>query len=213
MVSSSLRAWWGSKNPNLHDTKTRGNAKNRGKFSLLLPAWAIRMSGRSMAVVLVRGSKNDIGETCHGNVNLAPRGLRFTAWSCVSLTRGIVCQVPAIVLVVVLSVSPITPWSLAPDQDSDLPACCRGDGAHGCAMAAAAETPSSDFSIRSPLCPSFPGARAIPPRAKVGLLQISQTASAVISHRQPPKAQNKSVPRTIFRCSHPKRGPPPLPSC
>jgi hypothetical protein len=161
---------------------------------------------------LVERSKNYIAETCHENENPGIRGLRFAAWRSGRLSRGVLCQVPAVALLFVVSVSPITPWSFAPDQDSELPDCCRGDGAHGCAMEVAAEKPSSDLSIRSAPCPSFPSVRAVPARAKIGLLQTSQTACAVISHCQPAKAQNKSGHRTIYSCSHQKRGPP-LPSC
>ena len=76
-----------------------------------------------------------------------------------------------------------------------------------------ADQPSSDLSINSAPCPSFPGVRAMPARAKIGLLETSQTTGAQIARRQPAKAQAIPGHRTVFSCSHQKRGPPPLPSC
>ena len=146
------------------------------------------------------------------NMNSAMR-LPFVERCCNRLRHALRCEVPAIVLLSVLSVSPITPWSFAPDQGPELPACCLGDGAHGCSMAAAAAHTSSDLSINSAPCPSFPGVRAMPARAKIGLLETSQTTGAEIARRQSAKAPDIPGHRTVFSYSHPKRGPPPLPSC
>jgi len=69
----------------------------------------------------------------------------------------------AILLVVFSSFSLIAPVVFFSDADSPLPACCRRNGKHACAMLASQSGPSG-ASAQAARCPLFPATKAMPGR-------------------------------------------------
>ena len=87
----------------------------------------------------------------------------------------------ALLLVAVLSFPLIAPVLLA-NTASDLPACCRRDGKHHCAvvdMANQRELPASQ-SVKAlqPRCPLFPKAGVVPACSKTILLSVTPRVGA-----------------------------------
>lgn len=119
---------------------------------------------------------------------------------------------PAIMLVFLFSFSLIGP-ALFVDDESNLPACCRRDGKHHCAMVdrdMAQEPPSGAAAgaLRTK-CPFFPSGGAVLPHSCGAVLAACQTAGAVVSQIAGP-AQAEARYRISFSRSHQKRGPPTL---
>lgn len=85
-------------------------------------------------------------------------------------------RAPASLLLAVIGLPLITPLLLA-DARSQLPACCRRDGKHHCAMAAmiahTAEGPG--FAVSAARCPLFP--KAIPVAQRIHLYLVSSRRS------------------------------------
>jgi hypothetical protein len=124
-------------------------------------------------------------------------------------------RVPAILLLVLFSFSPIAPV-LFVDSESNLPACCRRGGKHHCNMMGGmtdmAEAPPSapaTDALRAK-CPFFPCARAVTPNAEAELLAPSQSAGVSVVGQIATAAQANAGYRTSFSHSHQKRGPPSL---
>jgi hypothetical protein len=72
----------------------------------------------------------------------------------------------AIVLLALFSFS-LIPMASSADSTSKLPACCRGDGKHGCSMKKTIEEDPSSLVIKgNPRCPLFPKSYVAPPAGK-----------------------------------------------
>jgi hypothetical protein len=105
-------------------------------------------------------------------------------------------------------------WLIAPiafaDPQSNLPACCRRNGAHHCAMAAGGAASTPDASLRSigPRCPAFPIAITAPAGVIVAFLKDSTTIFAGLAGRLSIQFQTEAPSRIAFNRSHQKRGPP-----
>jgi hypothetical protein len=118
----------------------------------------------------------------------------------------------ATMLVGLFSFSLIGP-ALFVDADSSLPACCRRDGKHHCAMNIAdpQEVPSGAVvKIWGPRCPSFPTACAFPAGSQAALPAGSQLAFAWLLQHPAVQAQAEAGYRISFSRSRQKRGPPSL---
>jgi hypothetical protein len=88
--------------------------------------------------------------------------------------------------------------------DSNLPACCRRLGQHGCTMAA----PSSGPAIQAALCPMYPRSGAVPAQAKASATAApASTLAPVISHPEA-QPQTESYYRVSYSRTDQKRGPP-----
>jgi len=122
-------------------------------------------------------------------------------------------RVPALLLVFLFGFSLIAP-ALSVDDESNLPACCRRDGKHHCAMMDRdmAQAPSSGpaaGALRA-RCPFFPGGGAVLPHPGAALLATAQPAGVPIDCRIAAGAQSEAGYRISFSRSHQKRGPPRL---
>jgi hypothetical protein len=96
------------------------------------------------------------------------------------------------------------------DAASDLPACCRRNGAHHCTMnldEAAANSVMSVQAIRQ-ICPSFPVAIASPTCANLALPRPSAAVFAALLSHPSIQSQTEAHYRVSFSTSHQKRGPP-----
>ena len=122
-------------------------------------------------------------------------------------------RVPAILLTLVFSFSLIAP-ALSPHGESDLPACCRRDGKHHCAMMGRdmAEAPSSGpvADAVHVKCPLFPSGRALVPECGPALVAPSHAARITLATRTAEKVHTEAGYRISLSRSHHKRGPPTL---
>lgn len=97
------------------------------------------------------------------------------------------------------------------NPDSQLPACCRRDGKHHCAMkmAAAMDEPSSDHTVKSasPACPYCPASTTVAPTVAFYPPAAAAFYASVVRH--PAIHQQTAVNLLVAESrSHQKRGPP-----
>jgi len=112
---------------------------------------------------------------------------------------------PAILLLSVFSFALIAPAVLAADGDSKLPACCRREGRHHCAMPADS---SSAGAVVQAVCPAFPEAGAVPAYSKLlGVRPIRAMVASITVHAAP-RAQSEPFGYSASRRVRPQRGPP-----
>jgi hypothetical protein len=116
----------------------------------------------------------------------------------------------AVLLVGLFSFSLIGPAVFAGDADSKLPACCRRDGAHHCAMMAS-QAASSGPSVRADRCGFYPAATAIPPGQTVSLPGVAHAIFAGLLSHPASCAQTEALCRSSYSRAGQKRGPPPPP--
>ena len=118
----------------------------------------------------------------------------------------------AIFLLAVIS-SPLVAPLLQADTASDLPACCRRDGKHHCAMASMADEASSAtpaFTQFHPKCPLFPRVGVLPADSKTGLAAATLSLAAMDAVQQYVVYAPGILPRIAPRVPDQKRGPPPV---
>jgi len=88
--------------------------------------------------------------------------------------------------------------------ESQLPACCRRLGQHGCTMA----SPSSGPAMQAALCPMYPRSGVVPAQIKASATAApASTPAPVISHPEA-QAQTESYYRISYSRTDQKRGPP-----
>lgn len=128
---------------------------------------------------------------------------RFPAAGTIALVRS-VC---AIVLLGVFSFAMAVPIVFA-DSDSQLPACCRRNGKHHCAMAGL--EPSSGPAFQAPLghCPLYPAAGTVSLHSDPVLAAAPQILFAAVVSHPAYHAQTEAHYRASFSRSRQKRGPP-----
>jgi len=118
----------------------------------------------------------------------------------------------AILLAGLFSFSLIAPLFSA-GSDANLPACCRRNGKHHCAMAAgAAQMPSPGRSFQSGgTCPYYPGWFVTGVNSVAFLVSSAPALTPFIGRATVPYASRAVFAGARSR-SHGKRGPPPSPS-
>jgi hypothetical protein len=117
----------------------------------------------------------------------------------------------ALILVALLSFPLIAPVLLA-NTASDLPACCRRDGKHHCAVVDEAnqrDLPASQ-SVKAlqPRCPLFPTTGVVPAYSKTTLLSVTPRVGAPRLFYLTIAKPNDNRPRIALSGSVRKRGPP-----
>jgi hypothetical protein len=97
------------------------------------------------------------------------------------------------------------------DADAKLPACCRLDGKHHCAIATQ-QDPPSDLGVHGvrEKCPYFPAASAAPVQSKIVLPGLTQAIFASIASHPAVQARTESYYRISSDRATQKRGPPAL---
>ena len=104
-------------------------------------------------------------------------------------------------------------WLIAPlvltGAELNLPACCRRNGAHHCAMPSE-DAPAGGAAWHSvgQKCPVFPAASEAPIQAGVAVLESSGAIIAVLIHQPSVPRQAEALYRVSFSRSWHKRGPP-----
>jgi hypothetical protein len=115
------------------------------------------------------------------------------------------------VLTVVFSF-PLISGAIFADQQSSLPACCRRDGKHHCAMMDTSseqnEAPGAGLKGISNKCPNYPKTAAVRTFSKVLLLSASERFFAHIASHPTVQPQVEARQRISFSRSRQKRGPP-----
>jgi hypothetical protein len=116
----------------------------------------------------------------------------------------------AISLLLLFGLMPIAPL-FAPDADANLPACCRRNGKHHCAMREMARywADRKGFNSVTEKCPCQPPATAA---VHGPSFELGGATYFFLQAPRPsvPLAQPWSLARTCFLRSHCKRGPPSL---
>jgi hypothetical protein len=97
----------------------------------------------------------------------------------------------------------------AANAASQLPACCRRDGKHHCAMLSGdMESPAPTFQAIRPKCPYYPSTPTFSSEENVAILKSSPaTFTSLLSNPAVP-AKTEACYRVSFSRSHQKRGPP-----
>jgi len=118
----------------------------------------------------------------------------------------------ALFLLAVLSF-PLIAAGLYPSADAQLPACCRRDGRHHCAMSDESERmaqPSSGPAVRAnqPKCPYYPAATSITGDPNVAILRDSPAILYSLVHQAPALVHAAPRYRIPFSRTRQKRGPP-----
>jgi hypothetical protein len=123
----------------------------------------------------------------------------------------VVSRLLAIALLLVFACDTTLPALLA-DGESNLPACCRRDGKHHCAMMQMSEQPENTgqtWSTLSVKCPMFPRRSVASFIDQSAPPPVAQFAGAVIQHPVT-KAQTEVLYRISHSRTRQKRGPPSL---
>jgi hypothetical protein len=99
--------------------------------------------------------------------------------------------------------------NLSTSAEAELPACCRRDGKHHCAMMAVALEPSRETQAKAlpPACP-FRAQAVVVPHLSAYLPQISSAHFAGMQSHPAIHAQTHAAMRISAARSHQKRGPP-----
>jgi hypothetical protein len=124
----------------------------------------------------------------------------------------VVTRACAVVLLGLFAFS-LIPSGLFADAGSNLPACCRRDGKHGCSMknmTAVKEEPSGTAIKSSPKCPFFPKAGAAPGTGKAGAPRLARVAFAFALKAVLRTELAEAQYRVSFSRGWQKRGPPSL---
>ncbi len=115
----------------------------------------------------------------------------------------------ATLLLALFSFSLISPALLAADPEANLPACCRRDGKHHCAMMGAMQSESpSGPALQTDRCPSFPATGGIPSDPAVSLPRLFQAIFAGPLTRCGFLLETKTLGLSSYSRAGQKRGPP-----
>jgi hypothetical protein len=96
------------------------------------------------------------------------------------------------------------------DAEANLPACCRRDGKHHCAMTMDETASAAGVSVGTaqPRCPLYPGASATPVGRYAAVLRSSGAVFGAIVSHPAIQFQTEAGYRISFGRSSQKRGPP-----
>jgi hypothetical protein len=119
----------------------------------------------------------------------------------------------SILLVILFSLGPLAATLQASDEDARLPACCRRNGAHHCAMSmekaasmAAAASGGATVRARS-TCPLYPGDNAATASAPQALAARAVTLPDLLAHPHSPAAAHAAARLSQIR-TRSSRAPP-----
>jgi hypothetical protein len=117
-------------------------------------------------------------------------------------------RAPALFLIALFSVSLIAPALFASDPYANLPACCRRDGKHHCAMIAAMIAGASGPALKTGTCADFPLAKLGPAAptsgfasSAAGICGLEAAHRGLDTHAQP-------FDHSSYSRAGQKRGPP-----
>ena len=114
----------------------------------------------------------------------------------------------AMLLLVLLSFSLISPSVFALGADSKLPACCRRNGKHHCATMATESESSSGPALQAGRCSFFPSVEGVPVSRTVALVGISKAGFEQLVRHGASAHQTESFCHSSYSRAGQKRGPP-----
>jgi hypothetical protein len=88
--------------------------------------------------------------------------------------------------------------------ESNLPACCRRLGKHGCSMTSSTAGPA----LQAALCPLYPRGHAVPAQAKASGVPTPVSTFAITVSHSALLPQTETRYRTSYSRDWQKRGPP-----
>src|SRR6516162_5850809 len=115
-------------------------------------------------------------------------------------------RVWAMLLMVAFSLPLIAPALISFDPNSKLPACCRHQGVHHCALAANPASPSGPW-VAAGRCLLFPGTHATPATWPAGILPAVPVVAGLRPHRFAPASRETAFLLSYSRAGQ-QRGPP-----
>jgi hypothetical protein len=107
-----------------------------------------------------------------------------------------------------LQLSLISPAVFASDADSKLPACCRRNGKHHCAITATESKSSPGPAIQAGRCTFFPVVEGVPANRTVALAGISYAGYERLVTHSAPAPRAESLCHSSYSRADQKRGPP-----
>jgi hypothetical protein len=114
-------------------------------------------------------------------------------------------------LLLVLISFPLIAPAIAAKSTSNLPACCRRDGAHHCAMfSSELGTQGPSFQAVRQKCPYFPATTVTSAQGKAAVLRTLHAIVASAARYPAALPRTESQYHTSFSRSRQKRGPPSL---
>lgn len=111
-------------------------------------------------------------------------------------------------LLLALFTFPLIAPVFAEDAEWQLPACCRRDGKHHCAMFSNMETQGPAVQAIRPNCPYYPATTAFPAKGNFAILRNLQLIFASVRAGPAVPARMEAQYRNPFSRSRQKRGPP-----
>jgi hypothetical protein len=112
----------------------------------------------------------------------------------------------AILLIAAFGFPAVAPlFAQGQDLESHLPACCRRNGAHHCAMG---DTSNSNAPTVSERCPSFPQPGAVASHLRIAALTTTQPLIKLPLATQSATARAETQRRLSRERTRQKRGPP-----
>ena len=114
----------------------------------------------------------------------------------------------AMLLVALFGFGLMGPVVSASEEDFRLPACCRRDGKHSCAMTAIQRGSSSGHSVQAARCRLFPSAKAFPPGRTVSLRGASRMIFGGLVSHSASRSQVEVLYRTSYSRACQGRAPP-----
>jgi hypothetical protein len=120
-------------------------------------------------------------------------------------------QASAITLLLLFGIALISPM-LSADPESKLPACCRRDGKHHCAMMDMLDAQESSGGPTAKSvpgkCPYYPKASAAPAYSKTVILKASEAIFTSLISLPAVHTQTEALYRVSYSRTRQKRGPP-----
>jgi hypothetical protein len=112
----------------------------------------------------------------------------------------------AILLALVFNWMLILP-AFAGSAESKLPACCRKNGKHHCALTQSQESTSAP-SVQAGRCAFFANDQTLPPIPTVGMPKVGQTILATVLSHRASRPRTEKLGGIPFDRTGQKRGPP-----
>ncbi|HSM76231.1 MAG TPA: hypothetical protein VLT57_01330 [Bryobacteraceae bacterium] len=114
----------------------------------------------------------------------------------------------ALSLVFFFSFSLIAPALFASNPEENLPACCRRDGKHHCAMSGSPRAESQGLSLHAAPCSAYPTPQAFPSRITPVAASFPQVAARLAPNPEFLASGRETRCQLRSKRSSPKRGPP-----
>jgi hypothetical protein len=116
-------------------------------------------------------------------------------------------RILASLLVATFSFTLIDPAVFASTADRKLPACCRSDGKHHCALPQSLDTSSGPVAAPA-RCSMFEAVQTFPPQPTAARVSLAQAIFGDLVSHPAPRPQTKALSHLSFDHSGQKRGPP-----